>query len=142
MIKTLLHQYLLHLGLENFFSHPSLISRNVPNYFSFIFQIWGPPLHCTSDRPCQLIIFPIEKSLHEFFFSNFSGARIFFFCFPCSIFIFAFAPPPHPHHFSNGPPLSKVYAKEEPTWQERKVGVFCFLMCCRQSPFPLVRPGS
>jgi hypothetical protein len=27
---------------------------------------------------CQLIISPIEKSLHEFFFSNFFGARIFF----------------------------------------------------------------
>jgi hypothetical protein len=48
-----------------------------------IFQLWGTPIHCTSDRPCQLIIFPIEKSLHEFFFSNISGARIFFFvCFP------------------------------------------------------------
>ena len=48
-----------------------------------IFQLRGTPLHCTSDRPCQLIIFPIEKSLHELFFLNISGARIFFlFVFP------------------------------------------------------------
>jgi hypothetical protein len=58
-----------------------------------IFQLWGTPLHCTSDRPCQLIIFPIEKSLHEFFFSNISGARIFFVClFSLLDFYFCFCP--------------------------------------------------
>jgi hypothetical protein len=87
MLKSLfLHQYLQDLGLENFFSHHYLYKKTFQIIF-FIFQIWGPPLHCTSDRPCQRIIFPIEKSLHEF------GARIFF-LFLCSIFIFAFSPPP------------------------------------------------
>ena len=74
MLKTLfLHQYLQDLGLDN------LLSKNVPNFYFFIFQIWGPPLHWgrgqivpsappPSDMPCKLIIFPIEKSLHEFFF--------------------------------------------------------------------------
>jgi hypothetical protein len=94
MIKTLFwHQYLLHLGLEIFFSHHYLYQKNVPNYFSFIFQIWGPPLRCTSDRPCQLIIFPIEKSCTNFF--SVSPAR----------FLFLLLAPP-PHHFSNGPPLN------------------------------------
>ena len=73
---------------RKFFITPLLISKNFPNYFSLIFQIWGPPLHCTSDRPCQRIIFPIEKSLHEFFFSNFSGARIFFSVSPARFLFF------------------------------------------------------
>ena len=77
--------------------------------FSFIYKniFLLFPLHCTSDRPCQLIIFPIENSLHEFIFQTFLVHEIFF-CVPCSIFIFAFAapPPPPPHHFSNGPPLT------------------------------------
>jgi hypothetical protein len=56
-----------------------------------------------------VIIFPIEKSQHEFLFSNFSGARIFFFLFPLLDFFFFFCPPPPPppHHFSNGPPLKR-----------------------------------
>ena len=54
---------------------------------------------------CQLIISPIEKSLHEFFFSNFFGARIFFSLsvFPCAILFLLF--PHSSHHFSNGLPL-------------------------------------
>jgi hypothetical protein len=83
MIKTLfLHQYLLHLGLENFFPHHYLYQKT--------FQISTSDR--PSDRPCQLIIFPIEKSLHEFFFSNFSGARIFF-LFPLLDFYFCSPPP-------------------------------------------------
>jgi hypothetical protein len=39
---------------------------------------------------------------HEFFFSNFLGARIFFFLFPMCDFYFC-PPPPH-----NGPPLSCI----------------------------------
>jgi hypothetical protein len=103
-----LHQYLLHLGLENFFSHHYL-SKNVQNYFSFIFQIWGPPLHCTSDRPCQLIIFPtgIEKSARIIFFQTFL-VHEFFFSVSSARFLFLLLPPPPtqlPHHFSNDPPL-------------------------------------
>jgi hypothetical protein len=30
---------------------------------------------------------------------------------------------------------SNVFAKAEPIWQERKVGVFRFLMCCRRPSF-------
>jgi hypothetical protein len=40
LVKTcFLHQYLQYLGLETFFSHHYLYQK------SFIFQIWGPPLH-------------------------------------------------------------------------------------------------
>ena len=51
----------------------------------------------------RLIIFHIEKSRlsARIFFSNFFGARIFFFLFPLRDFFL-----PHPHHFSNGPPLT------------------------------------
>ena len=80
---------------RNFFLTPLFISKNVPNYFSFIFQIWGPPLHCTSDRPCQLIIFPIEKSLHEFFFQT-SLVHEFFFSVSPARFLFLLLPPPPP----------------------------------------------
>ena len=73
-----MHQHLLHLGLENVLSHHYLYQKTFHNYFSLIFQIWGTLLHCTSDRPCQLIIFPIEKSLHEFFFFKFFWCTIFF----------------------------------------------------------------
>jgi hypothetical protein len=47
----------------------------------------------------QLIIFPIEKSLHKFFFKLFWCTNFFSFYFPCSIFIFAFSPPPPPPLF-------------------------------------------
>ena len=81
MLKTLfLHQYLQDLGLDNLFSHRYKYQKTFQIFF-FIFQIWGPPLHWgraqivpsappppPSDMPCKLIIFPIEKSLHEFFF--------------------------------------------------------------------------
>ena len=94
MIKTLFwHQYLLHLGWENFFSHHNLYQKTFQIIFLLIFQISGPPLHYTSDRPCQLIIFPIEKSLHEFFFSNFSGARIFLFSVSPARFLLLPPPP-------------------------------------------------
>ena len=49
-------------GGENFFSGHK---KGVKKIFPLFFKFGG---HCTSDRPCQLIIFPIEKSLHEFFF--------------------------------------------------------------------------
>ena len=70
------------LGLENFFSHHYLIYQKTFQIIFFIFQIRGPPLHCSPDRPCQLIVFPIEKSL--------------------------LSPPlpTPPHHISNGPPLT------------------------------------
>jgi hypothetical protein len=42
----------------------------------------------------KLIIFPIEKSLHKFFFQTFLVHNFFSFCFPCVIFIFAFSPSP------------------------------------------------
>ena len=107
MLKTLFcHQCLQDLGLENFFSHYYLYQKTFQIIF-FYFQNLGATLTLDhpgqiapsappSDRPYQLIIFPIGKSLHEFFFSNFFGARIFFFCFPCSIFIFASPNPPPP----------------------------------------------
>ena len=105
MIKTLFfQQYLLHLGLENFSSHHYLYQKTL---FFFIIQIWGPPLHCTSDRPGQLIIFPIEKSLHKFFFQTFL-VHEYFFLFPLLDFYFCFCPLPPPHHFSNGPPLKAM----------------------------------
>jgi hypothetical protein len=101
MLKTrFLHQYLQHLGLENFFSHHYLYQK------TFYFPNLGATI-------TQLIIFPIEKSLHEFIFLNFFRARIFFFCFPCSIFLFA-SPP---QHFSNGPPLMRPYIKN---WTSRE----------------------
>jgi hypothetical protein len=46
-------------------------------------------------------VFPIEKSLHDFF-SNFIGARMFFLSVSPARFLFLLPP----HHFSNGPPLS------------------------------------
>jgi hypothetical protein len=46
----------------------------VDNFFKY------NPLH-------ELIIFPIEKSLHEFFFQTFWCTNFFSFCFPCAIFI-------------------------------------------------------
>jgi hypothetical protein len=82
-------------GQQKFFSHTITYIKKRSKLFFFDFP---------NDRPCQLIIFPIENSLHEFFVSNFSGARIFFSVSPARFLFFAFAPPP-PHHFSNGPPL-------------------------------------
>ena len=100
LVKTCLKPFFLDLGLENFFSHHYLYEKTFQIIF-FILQIWGPPLHCTSDRPCKL------KSLcTNFFFKLFWCTNFFSFRFPCSIFIFALSPPP-PHHFSNGPPLRK-----------------------------------
>jgi hypothetical protein len=56
MLKArFLHQYLQHLGLENFFSDHYLYQKT----FDF------PNLGATFT---QFIIFPLEKSLHEFFF--------------------------------------------------------------------------
>ena len=75
--------------------------------FSFIYKniFHSFPLHCTSDRPCQLIIFPIENSLHQFFFQTFLVHEIFF-LFPLLDIYFCFCHPPPPHHFSNGTPLT------------------------------------
>ena len=78
---------------RNFFSHTI-------TYITFYFPNLGATL-------TQLIIFPIEKCLHEFFFKLFSCSN-FFFLFPLLDFAFCFCPPPPPHHFSNGPPLKKV----------------------------------
>ena len=67
---------------------------------------------CTNFFLFQLIIFPIEKCLHEFFFSNFLGVRIFFLSVSLSRYFLlpTLTPPPPPHHFSNGRPLTKVKA--------------------------------
>ena len=88
MLKTLFwHQYLQDLGLENFFSHHYLYQKTF-QIIIFLFSKFGGHPYTVP------LIGPIEKSLHEFFFFNFFGARIFFFCFLCSIFIFAFSPAP------------------------------------------------
>jgi hypothetical protein len=101
MIKTLfLHQDLLHLGLENFFTHIKKRSK--------LFFFYFPNLGGTSDRPCQLIIFPIEKSLHEFFCSNFSGARIFFSVSPARFLL-----PPPPSLFLWSAPNSRAHLRGE-----------------------------
>ena len=52
----------------------------------------------------KLIIFPIEKSLHKFFFQNFLVHEFFFFLFPLRDFYFCF---PSPRHLSNGPSLTE-----------------------------------
>jgi hypothetical protein len=93
LVKTCLKPFFLDLGLENFFSHHYLYEKTFQIIF-FILQIWGPPLHCTSDRPCKL------KSLcTNFFFKLFWCTNFFSFCFPCSIFIFALSLPPPPSLF-------------------------------------------
>jgi hypothetical protein len=63
---------------------------------------------CTNLFLFQLIIFPIEKSLHEFLFGKlFWCTNLSVFLFPLLDFYFCFPPtPPPPHHFSNGPPLT------------------------------------
>ena len=111
MLKTLFcHQCLQDLDLENFFSHYYLNQKTFQIIF-FYFPNLGATLTLDhpgqiapsappSDRPYQLIIFPIGKSLHEFFFSNFFGARIYFFSVSPARFLFLLPPPPH--HFSNG----------------------------------------
>jgi hypothetical protein len=44
MIKTLfLHQYLLHLGLENFFSHHDLYQETFQIIFLLFFKFGGHP---------------------------------------------------------------------------------------------------
>jgi hypothetical protein len=53
----------------------------------------------------QLIIFPNEKSLHEFFFSNFFVHEFFFFLFPLLDFYFCFFPTPPPITFLMVRPL-------------------------------------
>ena len=68
---------------RKFFLTTLLISKDVPNYF-FLFSKFGG--HPYTVR----LIGPIEKSLHEFFFFIFFGARSFL----CLIFIFAFSTPP------------------------------------------------
>ena len=85
-------------GGENFFSGHK---KGVKKIFPLFFKFGG---HCTSDRPCQLIIFPIEKSVHEFFFLNFPGARIFFSVSPAR-FLFLLLPPPPPITFLMDRPL-------------------------------------
>ena len=71
------------------------------NFFTCVDDFFNI-IPCTNFFLFQLIIFPIEKSLHEFFFSNFFGARIFFLTVSPARFLFL-SPPPH--HFSNDPPL-------------------------------------
>ena len=67
-------------------------------FFACVDNFFKSVIPCSNFFLFQLIIFPIEKSLHEFFFSNFFGARIFFFLFRLLDFYFC-----SPHQFSNGP---------------------------------------
>ena len=114
MLKTLFfHQYLQHLGLETFFSHHYFIiyQKTVPNYFSFIFQIWGPPWQALSTYN-----FPYWKVSARIFFFKLFWCTNFFFLFPLLDFYFCFFPThPTPHHFSNGLPLYPLI-KLSMTW--------------------------
>ena len=115
MLKTLfLHQYLQYLGLDNLFSHRYKYKKTFQIFFLFskfgghpytggagkLSPLPSPP---PSDMPCKLIIFSIEKSLHEFFFKLFWCMNFFLF----SLLDFYFCSPP-PYHFSNGPPLKRA----------------------------------
>jgi hypothetical protein len=86
------HQYLQHLGLEDFFSHHYLYQK------TFYFPNLGATI-------TQLIIFPIEKSLHKFFFLTFFVLEFFFSVSPTQFLFLLLCHLPPPHHFSNGPPL-------------------------------------